>query len=139
MNHNLPPGVRESDCDGTPLPVCLECGSKHHNYGEDYCYSCQRDEYEDNMEHLDRPNLNPAPEKRVSGVLAVILIWSVACMMSFSLIVLKLAGFHRLSWWKITAPLWIPTALAVAAAIIGLLIWSLLSVAHRAHNRKGKK
>lgn len=38
------------------------------------------------------------------------------------MLVLKLLGYIAISWWWVTVPLWGPTALLLAVALVALLI-----------------
>lgn len=100
-----------------------------------------KDEYEDGMDNLDRPPVDPEPERDNggSGVIVVALLGFITAIMSFSMTVLKLAGIYEVSWWKVTAPLWIPSVVGVLACIAIVVVWVALWVAHKIHNWKGNQ
>lgn len=58
------------------------------------------------------------------------------------LFILKVCGpLAALSWWWVTAPLWIPAALCLTIALGALTLWIVLAIigavsARKAHNRR---
>lgn len=43
-------------------------------------------------------------------------------LLGIAFIVLKLCGVIGWSWWWVTAPLWVPFALALAVFVVGLIL-----------------
>lgn len=55
------------------------------------------------------------------------------------LLVLKLTDNIDLSWWWVTAPLWIPYAIALAVVVIGAVIMGVLWLFESEQDRRNRK